>query len=160
VGVVTVYLVRHASAGARNVANPYDSERVLDDGGRAQAELLAELLGDRQVTRVISSPALRCVQTVEPLADALGVPVEQHEALREGSDLEPAWALLEWAAAQPGDVVLCSHGDLIPELIRRAQLRGMEVPGRSGSSKGSVWALRWDGERFAEGTYTPVKATV
>ena len=47
---------------------------------------------------------------------------------------------------------------MIPDVIRRAQLRGMHVPGKSGSSKGSAWTLRhWDGERFATGLYTPIK---
>jgi 8-oxo-dGTP diphosphatase len=155
---VTVYLVRHASAGTRDDASPTDGERPLDRTGREQARRLVEELADVRPVRVLSSPAVRCMQTVAPLAEASGVEVEPHRDLFEGTAVEDAWRLLEWAAGQDGDVVLCSHGDVIPELIRRAQLRGMEVPGPSGCSKGSVWALRWDGERFASGRYTPVTA--
>ncbi len=153
---VTVYLVRHASAGHRDDSSPLDSERPLDPTGQDQARHLVEMLADVRPLRVLSSPALRCLQTVAPLAAASGLEVERADALMEGSDLEDSWALLEWAGRQDGDIVLCSHGDVIPELVRRAQLRGMEVPGRSGCSKGSVWELRWDGERFATGRYTPV----
>ena len=155
---MTVYLIRHASAGSRDDRDPSDLERPLDAQGMDQAQHLAEVLDGIRPVRVLSSPALRCQQTVAPLAAAAGLPVEVADALCEGTDIEDSWALLEWAARQDGDVVLCSHGDVIPELIRRAQLRGMEVPGPGGCSKGSIWALRWDGDRFASGRYTAVGA--
>lgn len=151
-----MYLVRHASAGHRDDSSPLDSERPLDPTGQEQARHLVDLLSGVTPARVLSSPALRCLQTVAPLAAASGLVVEQADALFEGTDIEDSWALLEWAGRHDGDIVLCSHGDVIPDLIRRAQMRGMEVPGRSGCSKGSVWELRWDGERFATGHYTPV----
>ena len=160
VSAVTVFLVRHASAGARNEASPTDVERSLDGAGRDQAARLVGLMAEHDVRRILSSPALRCIQSVEPLAAQLGLDVEVHDDLFEGTAVGDAWELLEWAAHHDGDVVLCSHGDLIPELIRRAQLRGMEIPGKSGCSKGSVWELRWDGNRFDCGIYTPVKAHV
>jgi 8-oxo-dGTP diphosphatase len=155
---VTVYLVRHASAGRRNDFDPHDDARHLDANGRVQAAKLAILLGDHRISWVAASPAVRCVETVEPLASELGLEVKRRRSLFEGADLDEAWTLLEKAASRGGDAVLCSHGDVIPELIRRAQGRGMEVPGKAGCSKGSCWALDWDGERFTRGTYTPVKA--
>ena len=120
-----------------------------------QAAKLAEWLRHLPITRILTSPYPRCVQTVEPLAAALGLGIEQVDALSEGTPIDESWPLLESVAT--GDVVLCSHGDVIPDLIRRAQLRGLHVPGKSGCAKGSVWALEhWDGERYAVGVYTPV----
>ena len=56
--------------------------------------------------------------------------------------------------------MLCSHGDVIPDLVRRAQGRGLLVPGKSGCAKGSVWTLQhWDGSGFATGIYTPIPGT-
>jgi 8-oxo-dGTP diphosphatase len=154
---VTVYLVRHATAGTRNDLDPHDSERHLDERGRQQAMHIAEILADADIRFVASSPAPRCVETVGPLASARDLDVKLRDVLFEGSDLDEAWALLEKSARRAGDSLLCSHGDMIPELVRRAQLRGMEVPGKSGCSKGSIWAMEWDGHGFARGTYTPVK---
>ena len=154
---VTVFLVRHATAGTRNHADPKDHERHLDENGRHQASMLIDLLADAKITWIASSPSPRCTETVEPLAAARSLEVKPREALHESSDIDDAWDLLEKAARRKGDVVLCSHGDIIPDLIRRAQLRGMDVPGKSGCSKGSVWALEWDTDRFVRGTYTPVK---
>lgn len=63
------------------------------------------------VRRVLSSPYRRCIQTVEPLAAALGVPVETDERLAEGAG-SAGLALLE-----EDGVVACTHGDVITELV-------------------------------------------
>jgi phosphohistidine phosphatase SixA len=154
---VTVFLVRHASAGTRNGSDPGDVARRLDANGHKQTSMLIELLNDAPVQWVASSPAIRCVETVEPLASGRGLVLEQRRELFEGADIDAAWSLLESAAERDGDSVLCSHGDVIPELVRRAQLRGMEVPEKTGCSKGSCWALEWDGARFTTSRYTPLK---
>jgi broad specificity phosphatase PhoE len=157
VPTMTVYLVRHASAGVRNNRDPADPHRGIDPTGHLQADKLSEWLRHEPVSRIVSSPLERCVQTVQPLAKQLRLEVETDERLVEGTPVDLAWELLVEVAA--GTTVLCSHGDVIPDLVRRAQGRGMLVPGKSGCSKGSVWQLQhWDGERFATGLYTPVKA--
>ena len=129
-----------------------DSTTTVD----VQAQKLADWLRHEPVTRIITSPLPRCVGTVTPLADEVGVPVELDDRLAEGTPIEKSWDLVSSIADQT--VVLCSHGDVIPDVIRRAQLRGMHIPGKSGSSKGSAWSLRhWDGKTFATGLYTPIK---
>ena len=152
---MTTYLVRHASAGLRNDADPSDEDRPLDDTGIVQASKLTSWLRHEPIDTIVSSPYLRCRQTVAPLAEALGIEVTISEALSEGTPIERSWDLL--VSVVSGTAVLCSHGDVIPDLIRRAQLRGMHVPGKSGSAKGSVWTLQhWEGETFATGIYTPI----
>lgn len=154
---VTVFLVRHGSAGHRNDRNPSDHERHLDDSGRRQAQKLRAYLAPHDIGSILSSPYPRCVQTVEPLARSCEVEIELSDALAEGANIEDSWALLEKAALSEDDVVLCSHGDVIPDLIRRAGLRGMSVPDGAGCAKGSVWAVQWDGERFAHASYTRIR---
>ena len=56
--------------------------------GRKQAKRLAKRLADLGATRPVSSPALRCVQTFEPAAKRLGLPLEQRDELAEGGGLE------------------------------------------------------------------------
>jgi len=155
-----VYLVRHASAGHRNDDDPSDVERHLDAKGRRQADAVASLLARTKSAsrgiRLVASPAARCIETLAPLAEQLGTDIEIWPDLLEGTPIEVTWSALAKAAEHDGDVALCSHGDVIPELISRLQGRGMRVPGRAGSSKGSVWTLtRWDGQRFEKGVYTP-----
>ncbi|UDY37276.1 SixA phosphatase family protein [Dermatobacter hominis] len=153
---MTLYLVRHGSAGVRDDRDPHDADRPLDETGHLQAERLADWLRHESPTAVLSSPLLRCRQTVEPLAKVMGLDVVVEDDLAEGTSIDDAWGLVERLAGS--SAVLCSHGDVIPEVISRAQRRGMVVPGKSGCAKGSVWTLRhWDGDTFATGIYTPVR---
>jgi phosphohistidine phosphatase SixA len=119
---VIVYLVRHATAGHRaSWEGDDDRLRPLDERGRRQAEGLVELLGRRDFARIVSSPALRCVETVVPLANARGMPVERSEALAEGADREAALALFRSAGVP---LVACVHGDMVEELIGEGAKKG------------------------------------
>lgn len=153
---MAIFLIRHGSAGRRDDTDPGDDARRLDDVGRRQATTIASLLGDEPITRTLASPAVRCVETIEPLASTRGTAIERHAHLFEGAPVEQSWAIVESLAREGTVAALCSHGDVIPDIVRRAQLRGMRVGGATGCSKGSIWTLHWDGERFDRGTYTPV----
>ncbi|HLX31569.1 MAG TPA: phosphoglycerate mutase family protein [Gaiellaceae bacterium] len=106
-------LVRHASAGDRSTWDGDDRLRPLDKRGRKQAESLVELLLPLGVSRVVSSPYVRCVETVEPLAAALGVEVELDDRLAEGAG-RAAIELLE-----EDGVAACTHGDVVDALLGR-----------------------------------------
>ncbi len=69
---MTLLLIRHASAGDRDDWVGDDRLRPLDGRGRNQASRLPELLRDYEIARVLSSPAVRCVQTVEPFPALAG----------------------------------------------------------------------------------------
>ena len=100
-------LLRHASAGDRHFWDGDDRERPLDEKGRRQAEALVAPLLEQGARRVVSSPYVRCVETVEPLAAALGVAVEKDERLAEGAGRAALELLVE------DGVVACTHGDVI-----------------------------------------------
>jgi 8-oxo-dGTP diphosphatase len=108
---VTSVLLRHASAGHRLDAYGDDHLRPLDARGRRQAAELVELLRPLEVRRVVSSPYVRCVETVEPLAAALRLPVEQDERLAEGASGGALDLLRE------DGVVACTHGDVVEEVL-------------------------------------------
>jgi phosphohistidine phosphatase SixA len=118
---VIVYLIRHASAGKRSKWSRDDRLRPLDKRGRRQAEALVAQLAGRELDRILSSPYLRCVETVEPLAGALGLEVETHDALAEGAGVDAALALLR---ASGDAVAACVHGDLLAELLGREEPKG------------------------------------
>src|SRR6478609_9257393 len=108
------YLVRHAKAGSRNGWIGPDEARPLTRAGREQAEAIMRALAERPVPRALSSPYRRCVETLQPLAAKLGLPVEMVEVLAEGVS---AAVVVEFMTALPDDSVLCSHGDVIPAVI-------------------------------------------
>lgn len=150
---MSVHLVRHASAGDRSRWSGDDLDRPLDERGAEQARRLADHLGEAPIRAVWSSIAARCVDTVAPLADRLGVPVETRRELTEGARHGDLFELVRSAATEEGDLVMCSHGDLIPEVLNRLLREGMRVTGTRGCAKGSVWTLGVDGRAITHGAY-------
>jgi 8-oxo-dGTP diphosphatase len=107
---MTIVLLRHASAGDRHRWLGDDALRPLDERGRTQALELRDRLVSGGVERVVSSPSVRCVETVAPLAAALGIAVETDDRLAEGAD--PAGARELLTDLSSGSVA-CTHGDVI-----------------------------------------------
>jgi len=117
-GPPLVALVRHAAAVERAAWPDDDGARPLSERGRRQAEALAARLAPG-LRRVLSSPARRCVETVEPLARRVGVRVETVGWLAEGTPAAEALRRLEEAAhaLAGGRLAACSHGDVLPALL-------------------------------------------
>jgi phosphohistidine phosphatase SixA len=107
---VPLLLVRHAWAGDRDEWEGDDRERPLDKRGRSQADELAERLHAYPVEAILSSPARRCVETVEPLARARGFEIETRPELSEDVQGTEGVALVRSLAGR--DVVVCGHGGL------------------------------------------------
>lgn len=150
--VEVLYLVRHAKAGDREAWTEDDRLRPLTKKGRRQAEGLVHLFRRLEVTRIVSSPYLRCVQTVRPLALARGLSIELSEMLAEGAPTADAMALLD-ASSSGG--VFCSHGDVVPAVIDSLCSRGMLIDGEPGWKKGSVWVLERRLGRIIRARYVP-----
>ncbi len=123
---MTSILLRHASAGDRDDWDGDDRLRPLDERGRRQAVKLVELLLPFEVTRLLSSPYLRCVATVEPLAAALGLPVEVDERLAEGAGAAGLELLRQDGA------VCCTHGDVVVAALGYGLKKGAAVVLRGG----------------------------
>jgi 8-oxo-dGTP diphosphatase len=134
-----LYLVRHAKAGERRLWDGDDLHRPLSPKGWKQAELLASRLVALDVSLLYSSPYVRCVETLQPLADRLDTEVEVDPRLSEEEDVEP---VLEMLADVPDGAVMCSHGDIIPAAIGALERRGMEIRTPPDWRKASVWVLR------------------
>ncbi|MGH9122715.1 MAG: SixA phosphatase family protein [Acidimicrobiales bacterium] len=146
-----VLLVRHAHAGKRSEWPGDDRLRPLSARGRQQAQGLASLVEGRAPQRILSSPYTRCLQSVAPLAADLGIPVETSEILAEGTEGE-AVDLVRGLAHEK--VLLCSHGDVISEvLVALADEDRLDLGPRPRQAKGSVWVLEASGERFVRATY-------
>lgn len=152
---MTLHLVRHAAAGDRSrFVGGDDLERPLDERGHDQAAALVPFFAERPIRAVWSSLATRCSQTVGPLAAAHGLEVELRRELTEGARPNDLLELMREQALLEGDIVMCSHGDLIPEVLNRLLREGMSVFGQRGCEKGSVWTLDVRGRDIVSGTYT------
>ena len=124
-----VLLVRHTRAGDRSQWQGDDRLRPVDTKGRKQAKGLVDLLEEYPIERVLSSPYLRCTQSVWPLAAARGLEVEEVEELAEEAREDDVLGLV--GSLQNRCVALCTHGDVMDEIVgeplRKASVELLEL---------------------------------
>jgi 8-oxo-dGTP diphosphatase len=148
-----LYVVRHAKAGTRQRWAGPDEERPITARGRRQARRLVERFHGIEIARIVSSPAARCVQSVEPLAVARGLEIETAAELSEGIDLGIALAFVRSLEAVP--IVLSLHGREIDAMVRAFEAEGAEIASSRGLAKGSVWVFERSDERVVSAHYLP-----
>jgi 8-oxo-dGTP diphosphatase len=150
---VPLILLRHASAGCKADWPGDDCSRPLDERGAADAQTLARLMSCfAPVARVISSPALRCADTVRPYAAGFGGTVEteaclapygRSEAFSSRTDLADALRrLLAGLVADRRPAVLCLHRENLPDVLAAAcSALGAPaaVPADPSLPKGGFW---------------------
>ncbi|CAN5879169.1 8-oxo-(d)GTP phosphatase [soil metagenome] len=151
--LTALYLVRHGAAGDRSKWSGPDEERPLTKKGRAQAGVIADRLDQVGIEQVLSSPYVRCVETVADLASRIGLTVEPHDALAEGPNRKSIVALLEKIAGTTA--VLCSHGDVIPATLESLERMGVRFRSEYAWAKGSTWLITHDGDKYCEARYLP-----
>jgi len=149
---MSIFLVRHAKAGKRSHWDREDALRPLDDAGRRQAAALADRLSEYDPVALVSSPAVRCRETLEPLAERCGLVVVSEPKLYEELPYEIA---LDYVMGVADRTVLCSHGDVIPAIIDALRADGMRVQGTAQWGKASVWVLQREAQRFVEALAWP-----
>jgi 8-oxo-dGTP pyrophosphatase MutT (NUDIX family)/phosphohistidine phosphatase SixA len=148
VRTTTIVLVRHAKAGNRSAWRGDDADRPLDDAGRRQARRLAAVLPWFGPRRVLSADKVRCVETVRPTAEALGMDVVVDPRWNEERDRDPAVAALRDLAAGGEPALVCSQGGLIPDVLAAFAAEDGPSIGSTRTRKGSAWALTFEGRRL------------
>jgi broad specificity phosphatase PhoE len=95
---------------------------------------------------------VRCLQTVEPLAQGRGLRIESADVL--GVDADPADLVARLLDPAVAETLLCSHGELIGTALIR--LVGERFEGDSLSwPKGSTWVLEVTEGRVEDVRYLP-----
>lgn len=152
---MAVYLVRHAVALGRSAWHEADDKRPLTSKGERQAKALVRLFEHADVRRLYSSPALRCRDSLVPLAQSRGLDIRVLSALAEGHGTRKLFDSMKEAASKRGDSVFCTHGDLVPEVLRRLTRDGMKLESELQFAKGSTWELVVNDGKLVRGHYHP-----
>ncbi len=138
-----IHLVRHAKAGDRSGWSGPDHLRPLTEAGQRQARALIDQFANAHFGRIVSSPYVRCLETVVPISAAHMLPIEPHEALAEGAPIADTLHLL--AECSVAGAVWCSHGDIIPNLLGHlAATTKLLLDPDLRCAKGSTWSLEID----------------
>ncbi|GGL84993.1 NUDIX hydrolase [Nakamurella endophytica] len=170
--LVHVVLVRHARAGSRESYDGDDLHRPLDAKGRKQADALITEILPFAPTRTVTAPPERCRATVLPLADRLGLPLEEEPLLGEDAYRDDPAAsrrrLVELAvgrsraaggAVRRADhgatdevrcVVACSQGGVIPGVVRSLAGRADVTVPKVSTPKASFWVLSFDDTQLVQ----------
>jgi 8-oxo-dGTP diphosphatase len=93
-GTGTIRLARHGDAGDRRKWSGPDVDRPLTAKGRGQATRMADLVSGAGIDRIVSSPYLRCIETMHPVAERTGAPVEVDQRLTDETSVQDALELL------------------------------------------------------------------
>lgn len=145
----TLILVRHAHRDT--------SLRSLDNGlsekGHAQARELSDYLQKQCETGekplLLSSAKIRCIETLEPLAQALNIELRTDDLLMEQLPHESEQDMgmridqfiSKWETEMPKLVIACSHGDWLPVAIDQMTGQFVDLP------KGSCIEISYDGQK-------------
>ena len=148
---MTDYLIRHAKAGDREEWTGNDRRRPLTKSGQQQAQALVGLLSGKPIEKVLSSGYRRCVQTVEPLAQARRLTVEKARELEEGGGGESVVRLV--AQYKGHQVAFCTHGDVVEEFLEILIERGLLTRARASNEKGGTWVLEEQDGQIRGATY-------
>lgn len=154
-----VILVRHGHAEPKQTWSGKDADRPLIARGRRQAEALARSLAKPRPTRIISSPSLRCLQTVQPFGKKIGVDVELAGWLATDAGAEAREGTVALARTEPssGCVVLCTHREVLVDLLPfLADTFGVKLGHRPPGAKGGTWVLEFRKKKLVSITYRPV----
>jgi 8-oxo-dGTP diphosphatase len=147
------YVVRHAKAGDRSDWTGDDRMRPLNKAGERQAEALASMLEREPVDKILSSGYLRCVQTVEPLATRRKLTVDPVKELEEGAGADGVLRLMKKFSGR--SLVLCTHGDVMEELLEGLIAQGLVQRARANMEKGSTWVLEEKAGKVTAAKYLP-----
>ncbi len=154
----TVLIIRHGTAGRKARYHGDDRKRPLDRKGRAQAKSLVPQLLAFGADVVYAADRTRCVQTVEPLARKLDVPIAVEAALTEeayAENPEAAHKRILEIAALGGTPAVCSQGKVIPYVIDWWCQRDGVKPDKSRNRKGSTWVLTLAQDRLIAADHMP-----
>ena len=136
-----IFIVRHAHAGNRSAWSGPDHKRPISPKGIKQTRELTRYLVKKGATQIFTSPYLRCVQTMAPLAHALNTHYIDLPELAEGAPPEGAAALVR--TAKDGTVI-CSHGDVLAGLVGHLAAHGAPINSKLNIEKGGIWRLKLD----------------
>lgn len=118
-------VLRHGKAVGRSGFEGPDASRPLSARGVEQAAGLVDTLTAWRPKRIVSSPAVRCVTTVTPLAVATGIEIKRDAGISEDAwhagDAEVRRVIGKRVRAGRS-AVLCSHGPVLPDIMRELAL--------------------------------------
>lgn len=122
INTTPIVLLRHAKATRREDWDGDDGDRPLDVKGQRQAKRMLSIYQSFDIEEIHTSDAMRCIETIDPMARALKIsPVftadlsEYKFAKEKEVPLDYVWELMQSDLR----VLVCSHNPILPKLLKK-----------------------------------------
>jgi 8-oxo-dGTP diphosphatase len=142
---VPIVLLRHGTAEKRAPHYSDDLIRPLAAVGHWQAETLATLLPCYGPSRIISSPAVRCVDTVRPFSRKQQTIIDIDPTLSEAAHAADPAAAPAWLRALIADgspALVCSHRQVLDDMLASLLDETAAEQAAPRSMNGRAWSKR------------------
>jgi phosphohistidine phosphatase SixA len=138
-------LLRHALAGVKLADPGLDLVRGLDPSGEATAHVVSDLILEHvRPALLLSSPFVRCVDTLRPIAEAVGLPIRTRHGL---TPTTPPGACERLLLSATDGAVVCTHGEVITRVFE-----GLDC------EKGAFWVIHREHGRLHPAAYVEAPA--
>ncbi|GAB3125054.1 NUDIX hydrolase [Glaciibacter psychrotolerans] len=117
--------LRHGKAVPPGKWDGPDDSRPLSERGVLQAASAVDTLTAWRPRRIISSTATRCVTTVAPLSASTGIPIKRTELISQDAltaGTADVRQVIGKRVRSRKTAVLCSHGPVLPDILREMAL--------------------------------------
>ena len=121
-GTTPLVLLRHAKAVKREDWDGDDGDRPLANVGQIQAKRLLSTYLPFAIEVIHSSDAMRCIETIEPIARSLNMhPIFSTDLseYRFAKDKEAALDYAQDLMNRGQGAIICSHNPILPKLLKK-----------------------------------------
>jgi len=146
-------LLRHAKAITRDEWQGDDDDRPLDSLGRNQANRLLALYQVYNLEQIHTSDAVRCYDTVNPIAKGLGIKLEVTGKLSESTykkDKEKAFDYAKDLIKEDARILLCSHNPILPRMLNKLTKKSDVDADEGKLSPADAWVIHRNGKEIIQ----------
>ena len=146
-------LLRHAKAVTRDEWQGDDDDRPLDSLGQIQANRLLALYQVYNLEQIHTSDAIRCYDTVNPMAKGLGIKLEVTGKLSESTykkDKEKAFDYAKDLIKEDARILLCSHNPILPKMLNKLTKKSDVDADEGKLSPADAWVIHRNGKEIIQ----------
>ena len=146
-------LLRHAKAITRDEWQGDDDDRPLDSTGQNQASRLLSIYQVYNLEQIHTSDAVRCYDTVNPIAKAFGINLEVTGKLSESTykkDREKAFDYAKDLIKVDARILLCSHNPILPKMLNKLTKKSDIDADEGKLSPADGWVIHRSGKEIIQ----------
>jgi 8-oxo-dGTP diphosphatase len=146
-------LLRHAKAISRDEWQGDDDDRPLDPLGENQSRRLLSIYKVFNLEQIHTSDAIRCYNTVQPIAKGLNLKLEVTAKLSESTyrkDKDKAFDYAKELLKSEINAMICSHNPILPKMLNKLTKKSDVDADEEKLSPADGWVIHRDGKEIIQ----------